>query len=104
MLTSVSVGTSVSYVALTEVFFRKSILEYYKEFYAKDFCKKDPPACDWLKGRFKRNTDYALRRVRELRASEPYWHMVGLFYEQMEGINIGMFHSLSHVHVSTAAS
>ena len=59
------------------------------EFYGNDICQSDPEACTWLRDRFRQNTEFINQKVKELANTEPYWHQVNLFYQQMDGVNIG---------------
>ena len=52
-------------------------------------CEADPAACSRVEEKMRENADYVRRRVAANRGEDPYWHMVGLFYEQMEGISKG---------------
>ena len=63
--------------------------EYYKEFYANDVCKKEPGACEWIGDQIRRNAEYVRAMVRSDSAKSSYWHHVGLFYKQMEGLARG---------------
>ena len=68
---------------------RTYITEQYKEFYANDICTKSPQTCHWLKNRFRRNSEVVMKKVGEMRKTDSYWHQVGLFYEQMDGVSQG---------------
>ena len=73
---------------------RKLIGEYYRQFFIEDkdtqqICEADPAACSRVEEKMRENADYVRRRVAANRGEDPYWHMVGLFYEQMEGISKG---------------
>ena len=74
------------------------ILEQYREFYARDMCKKDPEACGWIKNEILKSKKFAERQSTERGESEAFWHQVGLIYEQMEGITQGMLLLLSFNH------
>ena len=69
--------------------FRTSIVEQYKEFYANDICTSEPDACEWIGEQLKGNHEYVKRMVKAKSDSDPFWHLVGLFYKQMEGITRG---------------
>ncbi len=66
--------------------YRTSTVEYYREFYASDVCSTDPPACEWLKDRFRQNEEWVMSQVKAQGNKDPYWHVVGLYYKQMDGI------------------
>ena len=67
----------------------KFLTEYYKEFYVNDVCKKEPGACEWISGQLKKNAEYIRRTVVANSSTDSYWHHVGLFYKQMEGLVLG---------------
>ena len=45
---------------------------------------KEPDACEWIGNQLKGNHKFVKRMVRQNGDSDPYWHLVGLFYKQME--------------------
>ncbi len=74
---------------------RKFILEYYREFYATDICSKEPDACEWIGNQLKKNHEYIKRMVKQHAKTDSYWHLVGLFYKQMEGMTKGTYIGVS---------
>ena len=73
---------------------RKLIGEYYRQFFIEDkdlkhLCDADPAGCSWVDQKMRENADFVRGMVEANRGKDPYWHMVGLFYEQMEGISKG---------------
>jgi hypothetical protein len=43
----------------------------------------------WIGNQIRANRNYVKKQVRKNASTDPYWHMVGLFYEQMEGVEKG---------------
>ena len=70
---------------------RNSIHEYYKEFYTNDICKGEDglKVCQYMKDQIKANDQFIKETVQRKSKDEPFWHMVNLFYQQMEGITEG---------------
>jgi len=73
---------------------RNTITEYYQEFFGNDLCKDDADKekegfCDWMRGQMDINQEWVDRKVGEERETDPFWHMVHLFYLQMEGLTRG---------------
>ena len=73
---------------------RKLIGEYYRQFFILDkdlghICEAHPESCEFAERTMRENAAYVRRMVEAHRGEDPYWHMVGLFYEQMEGISKG---------------
>ena len=68
---------------------RTYIVEQYKEFYTNDVCKSTPDACQWIKERFRKNSDYVQSEIKARSSIVPFWHQVNLFYKQMEGVRQG---------------
>jgi hypothetical protein len=74
--------------------------EYYDEFFANGICKKEPDACVWIGNQIRANRNYVKKQVRKKAPTDPYWHMVGLFYEQMEGVEKGKVNLLCFCEVN----
>lgn len=68
---------------------RNSIHEYYKEFFANDLCKDDqektdkPQFCDYMRHQIDLNEDWLQKKIQEEADTDPYWHMVRMFYIQV---------------------
>jgi hypothetical protein len=43
----------------------------------------------WFKDQFGTNSKYVKEQVEEKSANDPFWHQVGLLYEQLDGISQG---------------
>jgi len=70
---------------------RNSIHEYYKEFFTNDICKGEDgyKVCQFMKAQIKANDQWIKKSVQQKAYYDPFWHMVKLFYQQMEGITEG---------------
>jgi len=76
---------------------RNTITEYYQEFFGNDLCKDDADKekegfCNWMRGQMDTNQEWVDRKVEEEGKTDPFWHMVHLFYLQMEGLAMGWEH------------
>merc|ERR1719500_1459861 len=68
---------------------RNSINEYYKEFFANGVCLGNPDFCGYMQKQIDINELWLGEMIKEREEEEPYWHMVSLFYSQMDGITEG---------------
>eukprot|EP00092_Neocalanus_flemingeri_P103747 GFUD01132790.1.p1 GENE.GFUD01132790.1~~GFUD01132790.1.p1 ORF type:complete len:586 (+),score=132.83 GFUD01132790.1:1-1758(+) len=70
---------------------RNSIYEYYKEFFTNDVCKGEDglKVCQYMKDQIKVNDDWIKESVQQKAKNDSFWHMINLFYQQMEGITEG---------------
>ena len=68
--------------------FRNYIYEMYKEFFVKT-CEEDTKACQWIKEQLVTNDVFVRSQVTSKGNSDPFWHQVGLIYQQMDGIAEG---------------
>ena len=70
---------------------RNTIYEYYKEFYANDICndKEGSKVCQYMKDQIMVNDLWIRENIESKAQVDPFWHMVRLFYQQMEGMMDG---------------
>eukprot|EP00092_Neocalanus_flemingeri_P103749 GFUD01132792.1.p1 GENE.GFUD01132792.1~~GFUD01132792.1.p1 ORF type:complete len:465 (+),score=101.42 GFUD01132792.1:343-1737(+) len=59
--------------------------------FTNGICKgeKGSKVCQYMKDQIKVNDDWIKDTVQEKAENDPFWHMVNLFYQQMEGITEG---------------
>ena len=62
---------------------RNSINEYYKEFFANGLCLENPDFCDYMREQIDVNDLWVKKMVEARRDTEPFWHMVNMFYSQV---------------------
>jgi len=67
-----------------------SISYYYREFFLEGLCKEVEGFCDWMKENIDLNEQWVEDMVELYNEKDPYWHMVQLFYKQMDGISKGL--------------
>merc|ERR1712212_90731 len=68
---------------------RNSISEYYNEFFGNGLCLKIPDFCAYMQKQIDINEIWLGEIIKEKEEKEPYWHMVSLFYSQIDGITEG---------------
>lgn len=54
-----------------------------------DYCEGRPAYCDKIRDYLSTNTKWVMKMYKKLRSTSSYWHQVGLFYEQLEGLAWG---------------
>ncbi|XP_066588307.1 putative phospholipase B-like lamina ancestor [Prorops nasuta] len=52
-------------------------------------CEKRPDRCRHLMTQLRENSDYIRERAQLRKSQEPFWHMVSLFYAQLDGLEAG---------------
>jgi len=72
---------------------KESIYNYYQEFYSTLICNENiedfKDVCASFKDALKTNEEYIKKSVREKASTQPKWHMVDMFYKQLDGMKVG---------------
>jgi len=70
---------------------RNTIHEYFKEFYVNDICngEEGSKVCQYMKDQIMANDIWIRENIESSAQIDPFWHMVRLFYQQMEGMMDG---------------
>ena len=61
----------------------RTIYKYYQEFFTTDLCKNVKGFCSWMRGRLEVNQAWIDQMVKVHADTDPYWHMVNMFYSQV---------------------
>ena len=70
---------------------RNTIHEYFKEFYTKDICagEEGKEICEYFRKQILVNDVWIKEQVEKKAHVDPYWHMINMFYQQMDGMMEG---------------
>jgi len=70
---------------------RNLIYKYFQEFFSKLICsdEESQKVCQYFKEKVEINDKFVSETVKQKSESDPYWHMVSLFYQQLDGLTEG---------------
>jgi len=65
--------------------------KYFQEFFSKLICsdEESQKVCQYFKEKVEINDKFVGETVKQKSKSDPYWHMVSLFYQQLDGLTEG---------------